>query len=211
MRGIGVLAESGGVESLREWEEPYGIDEAEFHHVINLAIRRDMGLERIHTNDHLILGIATGASAHVTGIPTPYYLGNEAKFSIMDKTDLLFLRGSPGHASVSSGQAEDKRESIQTVLSRVQNLEEASDVITQELVERVAKMQRVTLEEVDASRFLHSYGVDSLVAIEIANWALREVKSKINVFDVMAGIPITGLAERIAGKSELIPKEARGG
>ncbi|KAK1573009.1 uncharacterized protein LY79DRAFT_641978 [Colletotrichum navitas] len=211
MRGIGVLAESGGLESLREWEEPYGISEAEFHHVMNLAIRRDMGLERGQTDNQLILGIATGASAQTAGIPTPYYLESEAKFSIMQKTDMAFLRGSQDKASTSSGEAENKRESIQTVLSRAANLEEASDAITQMLVKRVAKMQRVTVEEVDASRFLHSYGVDSLVAIEIANWALREVKSKINVFDVMAGVPITALAEKIAGKSELIPKEVREG
>ncbi|KAK2057699.1 hypothetical protein LY76DRAFT_656636 [Colletotrichum caudatum] len=212
MRGIGVLAESGGVESLREWEEPYGIGEAEFHHVMNLAIRRDMGLEHGQTNNNqLILGIATGASAQTAGIATPYYLESEAKFSIMQKTDIAFLEGSLDKASGSSGEAEDKQESIQTVLSRAANLEEASDAITHMLVQRVAKMQRVTVEEVDASRFLHSYGVDSLVAIEIANWALREVKSKINVFDVMAGVPITALAEKIAGKSELIPKEVREG
>ncbi|KAF4910018.1 Reducing polyketide synthase hmp8 [Colletotrichum viniferum] len=208
MRGIGVLAESGGVESLREWEEPYGINEDEFRHVMNMAIQWDMSLESGKINDQLILGIATGASAHVAGIPTPHYLESEAKFSIMAQTDMVFLRGY-GTEATPSGEAEDKLESIQTVLSRARNLEEASDVITRELVKRVAKMQRVTFDEVDTSRFLHSYGVDSLVAIEVANWALRELQSKISIFDVMAGIPIAGLAERIAGKSDLIPKELR--
>ncbi|KXH57054.1 fatty acid synthase S-acetyltransferase [Colletotrichum nymphaeae SA-01] len=211
MRGIGVLAETGVLDSLREWEEPYGIDEAEFHHIMKLAIRRDMTLNRGQIHDDLILGIATGASVQAAGIPTPYYLKSEAKFSIMDKTDMMFLKSYPDKFATSSGKAEDKQESIQTIVSRAKGLVEASDAITRELVKRVAKMQQVALEEIDASRFLHSYGVDSLVAIEIANWALREMKSKINVFDVMAGIPITGLAEKIARKSELIPTEARAG
>ncbi|WQF90272.1 Putative Acyl transferase domain superfamily, phosphopantetheine binding ACP domain, thiolase [Colletotrichum destructivum] len=212
MRGIGVLAETGMLDSLKDWEVPYGIGEAEFHHLMKLAIRRDMNLEPAthrHGPDHqLILGIATGASAVVAGIPTPFYLEDDAKFAIMAKMDLNRLRG---HLKGAADDAADVQASIQTLLSQVANLEGASEVITQALVLRVAKMQQVDPQEVDPGRFLHTYGVDSLVAIEIVNWALKELKSKINVFDVMAGIPITVLAENIARKSELIPVDVKNG
>ncbi|GJC84089.1 highly reducing polyketide synthase cla2 [Colletotrichum liriopes] len=127
----------------------------------------------------------------------------------MDRTDLRYLKGFSEDSVAPSDQAGEQQESIQMVLARVTDLDEASEAITQALVSRVAKMQQVALEEIDPSRFLHSYGVDSLVAIEIVNWALKEIKSKINVFDVMAGIPITALADNIARKSDLIPKEVR--
>ncbi|KAK6208644.1 polyketide synthase [Colletotrichum tabaci] len=212
MRGIGVLAETGMLDSLKDWEVPYGIGEAEFHHLMKLAIRRDMNLEPAthgHGPDHqLILGIATGASAVVAGIPTPFYLEDDAKFAIMSKMDLNRLSG---HLKGAADDAADVQASIQTLLSEVANLEGASEVITQALVLRVAKMQQVDPQEVDPGRFLHTYGVDSLVAIEIVNWALKELKSKINVFDVMAGIPITALAENIARKSELIPVDVKNG
>ncbi|GKT55145.1 polyketide synthase [Colletotrichum tofieldiae] len=209
MRGIGVLAETGMLDSLRDWEIPYGIGEAEFHHIMQLAIRREMNLEPDQSSYQMILGIATGASAREAGIPTPFYLKDESKFSIMDRTDLRYLKGFSEDSVAPSDQAGEQQESIQMVLARVTDLDEASEAITQALVSRVAKMQQVALEEIDPSRFLHSYGVDSLVAIEIVNWALKEIKSKINVFDVMAGIPITALAENIARKSDLIPKEVR--
>ncbi|GJC84088.1 reducing polyketide synthase rdc5 [Colletotrichum liriopes] len=70
MRGIGVLAETGMLDSLRDWEIPYGIGEAEFHHIMQLAIRRDMNLEPDQSSHQMILGIATGASAREAGIPT---------------------------------------------------------------------------------------------------------------------------------------------
>ncbi|KAI6351275.1 hypothetical protein MCOR25_010043 [Pyricularia grisea] len=114
MRDIGVLAETGMLESLREWDEV------------------------------------------------------EAKFSIMEKTDMVFLADSLEGRAASSDQRKDKK-SIRDVLTKVADLDEATEVIMQALVERVAEMQRVSVEEIDTSRYLHSYGLDSLVAIEVAN------------------------------------------
>ncbi|TLD20554.1 hypothetical protein PspLS_08712 [Pyricularia sp. CBS 133598] len=208
MRGIGVLAETGMLESLREWDEVYGMDEVEFHHIMGLAIRRDMTEEgTLEAKHQLILGIATGGSAHAAGIQIPYYLKNEAKFSIMEKTDMVFLGGPPDSQSAPS---EDNK-SIKDILVKVANMDEASEAITKALIARVAAMQRVAVGEVDASRYLHSYGVDSLAAIDIANWALREVGSKISVFDIMAAMPITALAEKCAARSSLVPQELKEG
>ncbi|QBZ53547.1 hypothetical protein PoMZ_09234 [Pyricularia oryzae] len=208
MQGIGVLAETGMLESLREWDEVYGMDEAEFHHVMGLAIRRDMTKEgTLEAKQQLILGIATGGSAHAAGIQIPYYLESEAKFSIMEKTDMVFLGGAPNSQSASTDQPKDK--SIKDILVKAADMDEASDAITKALIARVAGMQRVAVGEVDASRYLHSYGVDSLAAIDIANWALKEVGSKISVFDVMAAMPITALAEKCAARSNFVPRELK--
>ncbi|KAI6334880.1 Type I Iterative PKS [Pyricularia oryzae] len=208
MQGIGVLAETGMLESLREWDEVYGMDEAEFHHVMGLAIRRDMTKEgTLEAKQQLILGIATGGSAHAAGIQIPYYLESEAKFSIMEKTDMVFLGGAPNSQSASTDQPKDK--SIKDILVKAADMDEASDAITKALIARVAGMQRVAVGEVDASRYLHSYGVDSLAAIDIANWALKEVGSKISVCDVMAAMPITALAEKCAARSNFVPRELK--
>lgn len=49
-----------------------------------------------------------------------------------------------------------------------------------------AKMMDLSPSDLDTGRVLHSYGVDSLAAIDIVNWALRECQAGIAVFDVMA-------------------------
>lgn len=205
MRAIGVLAETGMVASLKDWEIPYGIGEAEFHHIMKLAIRKDMTLDPETQITSMILGIATGASASAAGIPTPFYLNDDAKFEIMKRTDMRYLGSAAEDPSSSSSEEEKgKQESTQVQLSRATDLDQATEIVTQALVERVAKLQQVELEEIDPGRFLHTYGVDSLVAIEVVKWALTEAKSKITVFDIMAAVPMTALAEKIASKSSLV-------
>jgi hypothetical protein len=46
--------------------------------------------------------------------------------------------------------------------------------------------------------------VDSLGAVEIRNWTFRELESDITVFDILAPMPISLLALKIASKSKLI-------
>ena len=60
------------------------------------------------------------------------------------------------------------------------------------------------LDDIDTSKPLYHYGVDSLVAVEIRNWIMREIKSDISVFDILANIPISQLALTIAGKSKIL-------
>lgn len=225
MREVGVIAEAGLPEALREWEGPYGIGEAEFHRAMRIAIWRDMrmglgGDSSQESGGHdldprmvMVLGLATGASARIARISTPFYLDDDVRFSILSKTDwrqyqkLYPSSGSKGRGGGSddfSNQRQERPQSIQVLLSNAPDHEAASKIVTEALVERVAAMQRVDVTEIDPARVLHSYGVDSLVSVDIVSWATKEVKSKVAVFDVMAGIPITALGEKIASKSALV-------
>ncbi|KAF1954276.1 hypothetical protein CC80DRAFT_550302 [Byssothecium circinans] len=96
---------------------------------------------------------------------------------------------------------------VHTLVARVTSLEEATIAITEALVRQVAKTLQTTASEIDTGRFFHSYGIDSLVAIEIVQWALREAKANITVFDVLSGVPITTLRNKMATKSSVLPKE----
>lgn len=194
MRDIGVLAESGMTDAFRDWEKPYGIREGEFLALIERVIDRDMlGVE----DAQVVTGLATGGSATLAGIDPPYYL-EDSRFSILARTG---LRDS------SSAAANDDTIPAHVIISKATTLQEAAATVLEAFVKQVAKMLQTDPSEVDNSRFLHSYGFDSLVAIEIVNWVLKETKSIITVFDVLAGVPITTLCNRIAAKSSALPKE----
>jgi hypothetical protein len=60
------------------------------------------------------------------------------------------------------------------------------------------------VSEIDTARPLHAFGIDSLVAVEVANWVFKEIKAKVTVFDLLSNIPITSLAEKLVGKSTLL-------
>ncbi|KAI4781335.1 polyketide synthase [Aureobasidium sp. EXF-3400] len=196
MREIGVLAESGITESLRDWEVPYGIGEAEFHALVERAVQGDL---EGTISPQVLTGLATKGSAVAAGIETPFYLDN-ARFAIMAMT------GARGGTS-GTGSASDSAPA-HVLVGQAKSLEDAANSVTECLVKQVAKMLQTPASEIDSSRFLHSYGIDSLVAIEIVNWALKEVKSNITVFDVLAGVPITTLCNKIASKSAALSKDS---
>lgn len=58
--------------------------------------------------------------------------------------------------------------------------------------------------DIDVSKPIHNYGVDSLVAIELRNWMGRELQSNVSVFEILASIPLANLAASIALKSGLV-------
>ncbi|KAI0402410.1 putative polyketide synthase [Xylaria palmicola] len=194
MRDIGVLAETGMTDAFREWEKPYGIRENEFLALIERVIDRDMAGT---ASPQVVTGLATGGSARLAGISAPYYL-DDARFSIMARDG---LRDS---TSVASGNTDAP---AHTLVGRAKTLQEAAGSVLEALLRQVAKMLQTDTTEINTDRFLHSFGIDSLVAIEIVNWVKREAKATITVFDVLAAIPISTLCSQIAVKSMALPKE----
>ena len=96
---------------------------------------------------------------------------------------------------------------MEALIAQAGSLQEATHLVEEALVHRVAKIMQTSASEIDISRFLHSYGIDSLVAIEIVNWALKDIKLSVTVFDVMASIPITTTAAKIAARSTSLSME----
>jgi len=46
--------------------------------------------------------------------------------------------------------------------------------------------------------------VDSLKAVEIRNYALKEMQSDISVFELLSATPLNEVAAKIAGRSALV-------
>lgn len=193
MRDIGVLAEKGITESLRDWEVPYGIRGAEFLDIMRLVIAGDAS--GALATPQVMTGFATGGSAAAAGIDPPFYL-EDAKFAVMARAGVREQQA----AGLGSADAD----SVQNLVAGAGSANEAAEHVTTALVNRVSKMLQTPSSEIDTARALHSYGIDSLVAIEIVNWALKELRSQITVFDVMAAVPITMTALKIAASSALL-------
>jgi NADPH:quinone reductase-like Zn-dependent oxidoreductase/NADP-dependent 3-hydroxy acid dehydrogenase YdfG/aryl carrier-like protein len=189
MRDVGVLAEQGMLDSLRDWEVPYGLCENDLSNIVKLAIAGDVSGT---IPPQIVTGLATGGSAMAAGIDMPWYL-DDAKFSIMARIGL----------GKSAGGVSEQSISVQAQLPKAKSKADAADIVKEALVARVAKMLQTTTDEIDTDRSLYSYGVDSLIAIELVNWALKECKSRITVFDVMAAVPVYATAKKVALNSSL--------
>ena len=98
-------------------------------------------------------------------------------------------------------------ESVSSQLAESTSLHEASRMITEALCARLAKGLQTAPENIDASKPLHAYGFDSLMAVEIRSWILINIKSEISLFDLPSGVCISALAARMAASSKLVPQD----
>ena len=192
MRDVGVLAEQDIPKSIIPWVEPFGIREKEFHLLIKLAIEAQCASDWQSRSAQIITGLATGDSAHRSGV-LPYYL-KDSRFS------RIALRTETGDAAAGS----DAEKSLAAQLSKAESLSEACKIVSNVIVEHLSKLLQISRSEIDCSKPLFTYGVDSLVAMEMRNWIANEFRSELALFEILSHIPITQLVDKITRGSKLL-------
>ena len=58
-------------------------------------------------------------------------------------------------------------------------------------------------DDIDISKPLHAYGVDSLLAVELRNYFAKELSADVAIFDLMGGPSIGAVTLTVAKKSTL--------
>lgn len=167
-----------------------------------------MGLKVMHTSDlHGLLATAIEDPARTPSqimCGLPFNEHDDAWYWISDAR-FAALRNLAAGSSASGGQAISLREE----LSRCGTIsEEAIQLITGAMVQRLASLMMMPEADIDAGRPLSAYGVDSLVAVEVRNWIAREMAVECSVFDVLQNIPMQQLAQNLAEKSKLLVNSA---
>jgi acyl carrier protein len=86
-------------------------------------------------------------------------------------------------------------------LKNASTVEEASDMVEKAVVEKLADMFVIPEQDIDASKPLAQYGVDSLVAVELRNWLVPTTQCEMSIFDLLGASSLKGLATSIAKRS----------
>ena len=98
---------------------------------------------------------------------------------------------------------------LKVALSAATTLAQAGELIEGGLAVKLSQALSIAVEDVETSRAVYSYGVDSLVAIEIRNWIFKELKSQVSVFDILSKVPMSQLAIKVARKSAFVAPEVQ--
>lgn len=196
MRDVGVLAETGS-HALKVWEQVLGIGEPAFHalmkSLVNGQMRRRGALED-EAPVQVCTGLGTADILAIHRLASPAYF-TDPRFGPLAVTSVS--------STIGGASGEDAAASLASRLSEADsNL--ASIVILDALVEKIADILRIPSSEVDPSRPMYQYGVDSLVALEVRNWITREMKANMALLDILAAVPMETFAAQIALKSKLV-------
>jgi len=139
-----------------------------------------------------IIGLESPKSMRLKGVDAPPWM-----------TLPLFCHLEVGDAPdrpnlLKKNQALDYRELLETA----KILDDVLSIVTAGLVRRMSRLTMTDEASIDTSRSLYDHGLDSLVAIELRNWAAKDVMADIAVFDIMDAGSFQNLSMRIAKKSE---------
>ncbi|KAK3303121.1 polyketide synthase [Chaetomium strumarium] len=183
----GYLAED--LEKAAEVARNLGSDsicESEVLALLNAAIDGTMGST---CNNHTITGM------RITATMRPFWT-EDAKFKAM---------------RIAAEEAAAKDAALNTVVSfgaalkAAKTRAEAEDVVCRGLADKISSVLMMDAEEMDVTRSLSHYPLDSLVAIEIRNFITREFEANLQVLELLSSGSIQTLAKGVCAKSKLVP------
>jgi len=114
-----------------------------------------------------------------------------------------------GNAKVAPNNNSQGYQNLGQILQNASSLEEAGVVMSDALAWKLARILSMPQSDITVSRPMHTYGVDSLVAVDMRNWLLKEVKAEVSAAELLKDVSITALGLAIAAKSQYLPAAAR--
>lgn len=79
---------------------------------------------------------------------------------------------------------------------------ERSAVVVEALRGRLARALGVEMDEIDARGGLSTFGVDSLMAVELRNWIKRDFGAVVSVFEMISAATLSKVGELVVSRAE---------
>ncbi|TLS24973.1 hypothetical protein PpBr36_06863 [Pyricularia pennisetigena] len=191
---VGILAETGLTDNLRDWAPQFGIKERQLQDLIRISLL-DQLTARPAIPPQVPTGFASLRAADLAAIPRPVYL-NDSRFSVLAADGRLESQMSNGQRSGHASSFQHRLEAAKVTREKA----EVRAIVEEMLTHKVAQSLKVAADEIDPNKSLPSYGINSLVAIEIRNWIFKEIKANVAIFNLIAPVPLTKLVEDITNE-----------
>lgn len=95
-----------------------------------------------------------------------------------------------------------------TIIAAATSMAEAEDIVLEALLHKLSRVLSVEHSNLDPCKPLHAYGVDSLVAVDVRSWLLKDLGSEMSVFDMNSQASINHLAKTATLKNRFLPSFA---
>ncbi|KAM0794237.1 reducing type I polyketide synthase [Usnea florida] len=148
-----------------------------------------------------IVGIENPASLRAKGVEEPPWM-QKPLFSHTYQVDAV--GGDSKTRNLLSGENANNIFDFRTLFASACSLSDAAAVARQALIKKLSQSLGSAGESIDPDKPLHSYGVDSLLAIELRTWIAREFAAEMAVFEILGGATVAGMGAKIARTSALV-------
>ena len=137
----------------------------------------------------------------ITGLEVPANMvANGSEIPLTMRSPLFaHMRQIDSNAETSSS-SKDKASGLHAAFKGATSKEEAQAVVAEALRVKLSKMLGIAYEDIMVGSRVESFGVDSLVAVEIRNWLSKETAADIAVFEILGGNTLEDIASTATSK-----------
>ena len=146
------------------------------------------------SNCQAISGIKTPAQIRASAQEVPAWMRRP-----MFKS--LYQIGATGLAAAPRDGKEDDTPDLATQLASASTLTDAGAAVTEALTKRLARILATSVENFDLQKSMHSYGMDSLMAVDVRNWFVTETRADVSIFDIMGSTSLENMGVLAATRS----------
>lgn len=94
--------------------------------------------------------------------------------------------------------------SVQPTLRAASDPRTAIEAALGALKTKISQLLSIPESELQTDRSVPSYGVDSLISVELRNWIISQVGAHIQMLELMSSLPMVKLAEMVARRSRFV-------
>jgi NAD(P)-dependent dehydrogenase (short-subunit alcohol dehydrogenase family) len=106
------------------------------------------------------------------------------------------------NSSVATAASDNKEVSAGELLAAAESEAEATNVALEALIGKLSRLFSIPTSDVDANMPILAIGIDSLVALEVRYWLMKELKADVPVSEINKDQALVDLARCAAGKSQ---------
>lgn len=184
MRSVGRVAEKEEYQKNRESQRDMKqVETEELLSILSFYCQPNNGQRR-----QVLLGGMT---------PADFLLHGEEPIPLLQRP--MFTGFARSAATKNTGSQAQSGESLAVRFEQASTPEEKLDVAVHAICARLARALDVPVDDIEPTKLLSQYGVDSLMAVELRNWIGKEFTASVPVFQITA-LSIVALGELVVQK-----------
>lgn len=104
----------------------------------------------------------------------------------------------------SSTKAASSKFDVQAVIGSATTADEVKEATQLAIKMKLSHLLAMPEDEINTDRSVASYGMDSLIAVELRNWILTQLESHVQMFELMSSVTFSELSNMVAKRSRLV-------
>ncbi|KJZ79056.1 hypothetical protein HIM_01829 [Hirsutella minnesotensis 3608] len=210
IKGVGYVAENLEVAAAKHSRASLipSVGQEQFLHLLGCALAGtpNGNAEDTPMTNQLLVGAGSGGdreamrriSEHSPDFP---WLSTLSPFAYLEQLGVMADKSGAG----GNGHLEGDLVRQVERLKQAKSVDEATSVVLEVLLGKIASIISMQMTDIDTTKPISTYGVDSLVAVELRNWLASHLRSDMSVFELSSSIPMHELGIKIATRSRLLP------